>query len=99
MDVDNDFQSGPQYTWVTDQVKKLCLAKRAPEVGIWILHSANTWGRNKMRRDLGPWYPMMDIEKYDELGFRLSGVDKVVDVSVANGVERAEFRKVPSWRP
>lgn len=96
MDVDNDYQRGMHYTWVTAKVRDLCRRKRAPDVGLWVLHSANPGGRETMKKHLRPWYPVVDIEDYDDQTVRLRGVN-VVSVSAARGVERYRVDDVRQW--
>jgi len=95
MDVDNDFQPGHQYTWVTARVRDYCKQLQAPAVDLWVLHSANSYGRQNMKNHLAKWFRIVDVENYSDQTLRLDGMDKVIDVSVKNGVERKAF----AWQP
>jgi hypothetical protein len=88
LDHDADFVSGQDYSWTTARVRDLCKKGQAPDVGLFVMHSANTQGRKWMREHLMLWYPIVQVEEYPEKGLLLSGEGKVWDVSTDRGVHR-----------
>jgi len=87
LDHDADFVPGQDYSWTTARIKDLCKRRMAPDVGLFVMHSANTHGRMIMRGHLREHYPVVDIEDYSlDRSLSLWGADRVWDVSVEKGV-------------
>lgn len=95
LDHDNDLAPGHDYSWVTARIRDMCMRGTFPDVGLFVLHSANRYGRRNQRNHLGRWFRCIDVESYPEKGLRLEGV-KTISVSTDKGVERVQSTG-PTW--
>lgn len=87
LDHDADFVASPDYTYITNSLYNDALLGKTYDVGLFVLHSANTGGRERMMRVLERHYRVVDIEKYRDKTLRLASQTMVVDVSTRHGVE------------
>jgi len=74
LDHDMDFVTGPDVSWTTNRLEEDAeTLGRIHPVGKFILHSANSIGRRKMRAALEPHYEVIEMEEYPDKTLRLFG--------------------------
>lgn len=88
LDHDMDLTLGsPDVSWLTDRLESEAYTDgRIYPVGLFVLHSANTYGRQRMRAALDKFYQVIDIERYPDDKLELTS-SRVVDVSVRDGIK------------
>jgi hypothetical protein len=99
LDHDSDFVSKLPYSWVTARLANDALEGRKADVGMFVLHSANTTGRKWMRKHLERYFKVIEVEEYPgDTDLIVSGHGMVVDASTHRGMLWQEHMRVLNRR-